>query len=558
MAVSTDPDNDDAASATAFAEQFGLGERLHFLLGDRGALAPSGRPTTSTPPRCRPRPPRRSGPPPPTPADRRAHRCAVHHRPPGARADTAAERLRPARREHAAHPVAGIGGADRGRARGAPRGRGVLYPAPRGGARGAGRAPCRMRCRRTVRWGGESQDPEIRRGDDSAAAPSSATTVREPSAPDASPRSRSTDVDLPTRRIRRQRGPGRRDDRDVARAGTRAWTCSPMGEERRCTSSTRAPTDGMASTSSSWCRARSAEPSPMNEPLASRVGPTRRRGVRCRGRPAVAKGPTPAWTAEDGRPGPMTVVDSTYDEAYGDEAALAMDVAAALNAELLDLQAAGCDVVQIDEPAMTRYHEKVAAYGAARARSLPRGVTIPTIVHLCYGYPGRRRPAARVRVPGAAGDADGDAHRRLLGRVRAQRLRSGDPRARCGDRLVMYGCVDPATRRPEPLRSSSVASGQRWATSTRAAAAGPRLRADDDHRDLARAEEACSSPPRPRRTDALIASGDEKPFEANLATWRRGPWARAQRRTAARPGRSGQLLDETPVFKTGWVGAGRP
>jgi protein SCO1 len=40
IAVSTDPDNDDAASARAFAEQFGLGERLHFLLGDRGALAP--------------------------------------------------------------------------------------------------------------------------------------------------------------------------------------------------------------------------------------------------------------------------------------------------------------------------------------------------------------------------------------------------------------------------------------------------------------------------------------------------------------------------------------
>jgi protein SCO1/2 len=40
VAVSTDPDNDDAASATAFAAQFGLDERLHFLLGDRGALAP--------------------------------------------------------------------------------------------------------------------------------------------------------------------------------------------------------------------------------------------------------------------------------------------------------------------------------------------------------------------------------------------------------------------------------------------------------------------------------------------------------------------------------------
>ena len=45
-------------------------------------------------------------------------------------------------------------------------------------------------------------------------------------------------------------------------------------------------------------------------------------------------------------PGPMTVVDSTLDEFYkGDEAAMAMDVAAAINEELRDLQAAGCDVL---------------------------------------------------------------------------------------------------------------------------------------------------------------------------------------------------------------------
>src|SRR5204863_1849881 len=95
-----------------------------------------------------------------------------------------------------------------------------------------------------------------------------------------------------------------------------------------------------------------------------------------------------SWPLKMAVPGPMTVVDSTYDAAYGDEAALAMDVAAAINAELLDLQAAGCDVVQIDEPAMTRYHEKVAAYGARALDRCLEGVTIPTIVHLCYGYPG--------------------------------------------------------------------------------------------------------------------------------------------------------------------------
>ena len=57
-------------------------------------------------------------------------------------------------------------------------------------------------------------------------------------------------------------------------------------------------------------------------------------------------------------PGPMTVVDSTLDEFYKDEAAMAMDVAAALNEELRDLQAAGCDVLESTNRHETRYHEK--------------------------------------------------------------------------------------------------------------------------------------------------------------------------------------------------------
>jgi 5-methyltetrahydropteroyltriglutamate--homocysteine methyltransferase len=87
-------------------------------------------------------------------------------------------------------------------------------------------------------------------------------------------------------------------------------------------------------------------------------------------------------------PGRMTVIDSTIDEAYYDQSTLAMDIAAALNAELRGLQAAGCDVLQIDEPAMTRYHEKVFAYGARALDRCLEGIQTPTIVHLCYGYPG--------------------------------------------------------------------------------------------------------------------------------------------------------------------------
>jgi len=141
-------------------------------------------------------------------------------------------------------------------------------------------------------------------------------------------------------------------------------------------------------------------------------------------------------------PGPMTVVDTTYDEAYGNEEALAMDVAAALNLELLDLQSAGCDVVQIDEPAMTRYHEKAAFYGARALDRCLEGITIPTIVHLCYGYPLNQSLQHEYEYPELL-EILLDTR---IGGFSVEFARSNyDPSVLrgCGDRLVMFGCVDP-------------------------------------------------------------------------------------------------------------------
>ena len=149
-------------------------------------------------------------------------------------------------------------------------------------------------------------------------------------------------------------------------------------------------------------------------------------------------------------PGPMTIVDTTYDEAYGDEEALALDVAAALNQELLDLQAAGCDVVQIDEPAMTRYHEKVAAYGARALDRCVAGVTIPTIVHLCYGYPGPDPRQHEYEYP----ELLELLMQTGIGGFSVEFARSGyDPAilAACEGRLVMFGCVDPGDSPLEPV-----------------------------------------------------------------------------------------------------------
>jgi 5-methyltetrahydropteroyltriglutamate--homocysteine methyltransferase len=140
--------------------------------------------------------------------------------------------------------------------------------------------------------------------------------------------------------------------------------------------------------------------------------------------------------------GPVTLIDSTFNEHYRDEASLAMDFAAAINQELRDLQAAGCDVLQIDEPAMTRYHDKVFAYGADALDRCLEGVTVPTIVHLCFGYPGGRSLQHEFTYP------------ELLTRLANTRIggfnvefgrSTFDVSAlkACGDRLVMFGCIDP-------------------------------------------------------------------------------------------------------------------
>ncbi|MGH7775956.1 MAG: 5-methyltetrahydropteroyltriglutamate--homocysteine methyltransferase, partial [Candidatus Dormibacterales bacterium] len=49
-------------------------------------------------------------------------------------------------------------------------------------------------------------------------------------------------------------------------------------------------------------------------------------------------------------PGPFTMSQQAQDDYYGDEEALAMALAAAVNEEVKDLFRAGADVVQLDEP----------------------------------------------------------------------------------------------------------------------------------------------------------------------------------------------------------------
>jgi 5-methyltetrahydropteroyltriglutamate--homocysteine methyltransferase len=85
-------------------------------------------------------------------------------------------------------------------------------------------------------------------------------------------------------------------------------------------------------------------------------------------------------------PGPFTMAQQAQDDFYRDEEALAMDFAAALNAEIKDLFAAGADIVQVDEPWMQQHPEKARRYGVKALNRALEGVNGTIAVHLCFGY----------------------------------------------------------------------------------------------------------------------------------------------------------------------------
>src|SRR5262245_22361812 len=85
-------------------------------------------------------------------------------------------------------------------------------------------------------------------------------------------------------------------------------------------------------------------------------------------------------------PGPFTMSAQCQNDFYDDEERLALDYAAAVNAEIKDLFAAGADVVQIDEPWMQSRPEKARKYGIKALDRALAGVGGTTALHICFGY----------------------------------------------------------------------------------------------------------------------------------------------------------------------------
>ncbi len=85
-------------------------------------------------------------------------------------------------------------------------------------------------------------------------------------------------------------------------------------------------------------------------------------------------------------PGPMTMIDTLHDRHYGSREKLAWEFATILNEEARELEAAGVDVIQFDEPSFNVFFDEVHDWGIAALERAVEGLRAETVVHICYGY----------------------------------------------------------------------------------------------------------------------------------------------------------------------------
>ena len=106
-------------------------------------------------------------------------------------------------------------------------------------------------------------------------------------------------------------------------------------------------------------------------------------------------------------PGPFTMSRQVVNEFYKEDEEMVMDYAAVVNAEARDLEAAGADVIQLDEPWLRDDPDAAERIAVKAINRALEGVTVPTVVHLCFGYaalvPGESKPVGYSFLPQLAG-----------------------------------------------------------------------------------------------------------------------------------------------------------
>src|SRR5690348_9091625 len=147
-------------------------------------------------------------------------------------------------------------------------------------------------------------------------------------------------------------------------------------------------------------------------------------------------------------PGPFTMTQQAQDDFYGDERALALAYAAAVNDELHDLKAAGADVVQIDEPYLQARPEAARAYAVEAIDRALDGIDGDTVLHTCFGYAHVVKDKDRVTGYPFLGELNACAATHISIEAAQPQLGSGILRA-LPDKSIVLGVLDLGSREAE-------------------------------------------------------------------------------------------------------------
>jgi 5-methyltetrahydropteroyltriglutamate--homocysteine methyltransferase len=223
--------------------------------------------------------------------------------------------------------------------------------------------------------------------------------------------------------------------RDMERAGLDVIT---DGEMRRESYSNRFATalDGVDIENPGFVKARSGD----RTPVPRVVGKVRRPGpIEVRDMEFLRR--NTSLPAKITLPGPFTMSQQAKDEFYKDAEALAMDMAAAVNEEAHDLVRAGAHVIQLDEPWVRNDPDAARRYAVKAINRALEGITVPTVVHLCFGYaavvPGETKPAGYAFLSELA-----DTSASMISIESAQPKIDLGVLAELGSKKVMLGVLD--------------------------------------------------------------------------------------------------------------------
>ena len=82
--------------------------------------------------------------------------------------------------------------------------------------------------------------------------------------------------------------------------------------------------------------------------------------------------------------GPYTIMDWSFNEAYPSRRDFALALAEVVHEEAVDLERAGAQYIQIDEPAVSTRPEEIDL-AIETMKIVTKGLTAKTITHICYG-----------------------------------------------------------------------------------------------------------------------------------------------------------------------------